>query len=445
MIPRISIVIALVLASGCTFVRGKGASEFQPQAGKPSNAFQTAYYDIREETRGVNTCTAKPPLKTLLDDGCGTDMTTCRSGVEAAAGRLDGSFETLFGDTLTRTGGQFDYVCKGGNPPGLHLLGLSGLGLLGSAAAFDAMAALDTGDVAARGPLAFALYQTGDRERALPKLTELAQLPGSDDAAQAQAVLYVGRFDGDGLVDTCMKALAEPAGEQVVQACSWYLGRRKVPEALPLLAGVAGVRALGLSGDPRAIELVTRAMNPSVATDQVRIAARVALLNLGKKEALRDYLAIFSGNIGGRKAANTTQKLSTEELARDAALEVLALTNRSFDKEIVKALKKMTTAIKNEQAAAAGWIALAYLGDESAFDMLTTLLAGDNTSLRTFVLDAVGGRASTPGVHAATGSGGILVDPRVRTALLTAYTGVASDAAGFSQAVTALAAMRAAR
>ncbi len=455
MLPRLSIVIALVLASGCSFVRGNG-SELKPQAGKPQNDFQTTYYDVREETRGVATCVAKPPLATLLDDGCGTDMATCKSGLEAVAGRLDGSFEALFADTLTRTDGEFDYVCKGGsNPPDLHLLGLSGLALLGAPAAFDRMVALDdpaardaAWHVAMRGPLTFALFQTGDRERALPKVVELAQLPGTGDAARARAVLYVGRWDSDGLIDTCTKELGAPSGELTAQACAWYLGRRKVAEALPLLGsgdarlGLAGIRALGLTGEARAAETLTRAMNPSVATDQQRIAARVALLNLGKKDALRDYLAMFTGNIGGRRAANTTPKLSTEEVAREAALEALALTNRSFDKDIVKALKKLTTAIKNEQTAAAAWIALAYLGDDAALDMLAGLLTGGNASLRSFVLDSIGGRAFTPGVHAATGGGGVLVDARLRTALLDAYTG--ADAARLWQALTALAAMRAA-
>ncbi len=457
---RLILVISLAFVAGCTFVRGKG-SAFQPHAGKPQNTFQERYYNVREDAPGVNTCTVKPPLQNLLEEPyrCTLDLTSCKAGIETVAGRLDASYETLFADTLTRTDGEFDYVCKGGtSPENLHLLGLSGLAYLGNSVHVDRMVAVDDANqrdadwhVAMRPALAFALFQTGDREQALPKIVELAQLPGGDDDARARSVLYVGRWESDGLIDTCTKALTEPTTEPMTQACAWYLGRRKVGETLPLLGGtdarlgLAGIRALGLSGDPRAVEIVTRAMNPATATDQQRIAARVALLNLGKKEALRDYLGMFTGSIGARKAANTTPKLSPEEVARDAALEILALTTRAYDKDLVKALRRATTAIKNEQTAAAAWIALAYLGDDAAFDILVQLIGGDNAELRSFVLEHIGGRAFTPGRHAATGSGGILADARLRNALLTAYTGVSAETPGLAEAMLALAATRAPR
>ena len=455
--PRLIVVASLAFVAGCTFVRGKG-STFQPHAGKPQNTFQERYYNVREEAPGVNTCTAKPPLQNLLEEPyrCSLDLVSCRAGIETVAGRLDASYETLFADTLTRTNGVFDYVCSGGNnPANLHLLGLHGLAYLGNSVHVDRLLAVDDAaqreadwHVAMRPALAFALFQTGDREHALPKIVELAQLPGGDDADRARSVLYVGRWDSDGLIDTCTKAVAEPTSEPMAQACAWYLGRRKVGEALPLLGGsdarlgLAGIRALGLSGDARATEIVTRAMNPATATDQQRIAARVALLNLGKKEALRDYLGMFTGSIGARKAANTTPKLSPEEVAREAALEVLALTNRSFDKDLEKALRRATTAIKNEQTAAAAWIALAYLGDDAAFDILVQLIAGDNAALRSFVLEHIGGHAFTPGRHGATGGAGVLADPRLRNALLTAYTGVSPETPGAREAVLALAVTR---
>jgi hypothetical protein len=398
---RLIVVTPLIFVAGCTFVRGKGSS-FQPHAGTPENAFQEHYYNIREEAPGVNTCTAKPPLQNLLEEPyrCSLELTSCKAGIETVAGRLDASYETLFADTLSRTGGQFDYVCKGGsNPADLHLLGLNGLAYAGNSAHLDRMLAVDDPaqrdadwHVAMRPALAFALFQAGDRERALPKIVELAQLSGGDDAARARSVLYVGRWESDGLIDTCTKALSEPASEPMAQACAWYLGRRKVGEALPLLGnndprlGLAGIRALGLTGDARATEMVTRAMNPATATDEQRIVARVALLNLGKKDALRDYLGMLSGSIGARRAANTTPRLSPEEVAREAALEVLALTNRGFDKEITKALRRTTTAIKNEQTAAAAWIALAYLGDDQAFDILAQLIGGDNADFNNAML-----------------------------------------------------------
>ncbi len=455
--PRLIVVASLAFVASCTFVRGKGGT-FQPHAGKPQNTFQERYYNVREDAPGVNTCTAKPPLQNLLEEPyrCSLDLLSCKAAIETVAGRLDASYETLFADTLTRTNGEFDYVCAGGtNPANLHLLGLAGLAYLGNALHVDRMLAVDDTaqreadwHLAMRPALALALFQTGDREHALAKVVELAMLPGGDDASRARSVLYVGRWDSDGLIDTCTKAVAEPTHEPLAQACAWYLGRRKVGEALPLLGntdprlGLAGIRALGQSGDARATEMVTRAMNPATATDQQRIAARVALLNLGKKEALRDYLAMFTGSIGARKASNTSEKLSPEEVAREAALEVLALTNRTFDKDLTKALRRATTALKNEQTAAAAWIALAYLGDEPAFDILVQLINGDNATLRAFVLDHIGGRAFTPGRHAATGGGGILVDARLRNALLTAYTGVSPEAPGAQEAVLALATTR---
>jgi hypothetical protein len=457
MSSRLIVVASLVLVAGCTFVRGKG-NTFQPHAGRPQNTFQERYYNVREEAPGVNTCSAKPPLQNLLEEPyrCSLELVSCKAGIETVAGRLDASYETLFADTLTRTNAEFDYVCAGGsNPANLHLLGLNGLAYLGNAVHVDRMLDLDDPGqrdadwhVAMRPALAFALFQSGDREQALAKIVELAQLPGGDDAARARSVLYVGRWDSDGLIDTCTKAVTEPASEAMAQACAWYLGRRKVGEALPLLGngdarlGLAGIRALGLSGDARAVEIVTRSMSPATASDQQRIAARVALLNLGKKDALRDYLAMFTGSIGARKAANTMPKLSPEEVARDAALEVLALTNRSFDKDLTKALHRATTAIKNEQTAAAAWIALAYLGDDAAFDILVQIINGDNAALRSFVLEHIGGRAFAPGRHATTGGGGILADARLRNALLTTYTGVSPEAPGAKEAVLTLVATR---
>jgi hypothetical protein len=184
-------------------------------------------------------------------------------------------------------------------------------------------------------------------------------------------------------------------------------------------------------------------MNPVSASDNARIVARVALLNLGKKEALRDFINLIGGNAGPRKAANETPRLPSDELSREAALEVLALANRAYDKDIVKALRKLTSH-KNEETATASLIALAYLGDNGAVDKLEKALTAGDDRLRLFVLDAVGGRADQPGRHYLTGGGGVLADARLSAAIATTYQNAPLDAPGRAQAISAMAAIHAA-
>ena len=450
-----ALVVTSLLLSGCTFLRGNNAPSAAGGLARPANDFQASYYRIEEASPGRYKCTPNGPLAELETAGCLADLPGCAKGIDVASGKADPQTVKLFADTLTRTDTAFAYQCIGlsrpaSGPENLHRMGLVGLGLAGDSGHIDRELALDVQSQrdsdwhkAMRGDLAFALWQTRNQEKALPKLIELAQMPGTDDSQRAAMILYVGRWGNNGLVDMCAKELAEPASNETGHACAWYIAHVKAPDAVSMIAkadariGLAQIRALGWTGDAKAAEALNR-FSVATATDTQRVVARVALLNIGKKDSLKEFLAMLGGNIPGKR--NADNKLGTDELAFEAAMETLALANRSFDKDIVKALQKLTSS-KNEQTATAAWIALAYLNDQQGLENLNAVLAGADDSLRKMILDNTGAQSDAPGRRYTTGSNGVIPSKAYAEAIAATFSAAQVNNEGRAQAARAIAAI----
>lgn len=449
------LILGLVLLSGCSFLRGKSGGTQRGGLARPATTFQSTHYTIEEASPGRYKCAPKGVLADLEAGGCFGDMAGCKHGLDAVTGKLGSDYERLFADTLSRTDNAFAYQCIGlsrpaSGPENLHNVGLVGLALLNDASSIDRVIALDVPaqrdsewHKAMRGNLAFALWQSQNTEKALPKLIELAQLTDTDAQQRAAMVLYVGRWESNGLVDMCAKELAEPSSDAVAQACAWYIPHVKAPDAIAMLAkadarlGTTQVRALGWTGDTKAADAINK-ITGTTPTDAQRVASKVALLNVGKKDALKDVVAALGGTLSGKRSADG--KLGADELSLEAAQEVLALSNRTFDKDIIKALQKLTSS-KNEQTAMAAWIALAYLKDASAIENLTAVLAGADDSMRKFILENTGALADGPGRRYTTGSYGVLANKQYAASIAATFSSASTDNAGRAQAVRTIAAI----
>lgn len=405
-----SLLIALTLCSSAcwlNFNKVPGVKKLTaPKPGPKTLAFRKNYCDESSPPR----LRAGTPLTALIWDGdCGTGLTACAAGFDAVKGSLPSAYEELFSDLLDAgltDGGSPDFVYHScdiimGVEP--YLLGIEGLGFMRSTKHQAVLTdlAIQHGDAnfnnsSTQRTLVRALFLTGKSQPAEEALRSLLQVHPQADTYKPEILKYLATWESDVAVDDCTKALE--TGKGPIEACIWYLGKRRRAEAYPLIvrrmedAKDAAVRALGHLGNDQAVPLLEKTL-AATPNHPLQSASLVALLNLGRD----DLFPQFERQLRGRRLLSSGAEVTKPDVGMIEAatleaieLEDAALRTKAF--EVVEGLGDL------EDATSEGWrmpvfhnAARASLGDAEATAALATLLDDPRKDVRHLVIRYVGG------------------------------------------------------
>lgn len=405
--PTLSLCFALI-CSACLPI-GKNIPGLKklsaPKSGPKTLAFQKDYCTDGER-RTVRTGT---PLAALLwDDGCSSGMTSCNAGLDAAKGTLPGAYEKLFRELLyasTEESGGPNFVydtCNITSRVKPYILGIEGLGFTRSEKHQTALTEfasqyghLNFNDSSTQRRLVRSLFLTGKSDVAEESLRSLLDMKPEADPFKPDILKYLATWDSKVGVDYCMDTLRQGKGPK--EACIWYLGEMRHPEAYELIVRrmedeeEAAVRALGHLGDPRAVPVLEKKLQ-STRGGPVQTARLVALMNLGKHERFAEFERLLRGRgllSSGTETSNLEVRLIEQATLEALEFEDAELRARAFD---------YVEGLGNLEAQSPRWwrvpvflnAARASLGDAQAAKTLGTMLDDPQKDVRHLVVSFVG-------------------------------------------------------
>jgi HEAT repeat protein len=407
-------------------------------AGKDiKNEVSEKHYDF-SVVSGNYSCKPKGLLKTLLDEPneCNRDLTSCKAGAEALEGKLDPGATDLFVDTITpfpdgkrEAGARYKMFCGNLGPRDLYELGISGLGFVGTAAHAKMLEDLVSDETkqnefaGRKHGLIRTLYYIGSKG-SLPVINRLLMDGGYTHGHQPIGLEYLARWGSDAAVDWCMDVLkgdtsrVKMADDSTKRACVVYLGRMRATKAVPFYVrnletyGEEGVRALGQIGDKSAIPTLEQQLakyKPNQYTYRIPILA--ALVNLGEKKHLQELKGYVAASAAG---------------TREAAMEMVAITNPAVAGEIKDILKSVKDNAGDWQPRVYALIARAQRGDEQAAAKLADELKGPQGDIREAILEASGGNENPQGPAFWRRGLGVIASKTLFQAMLDFY-GVESE------------------
>lgn len=420
-------------------------------AAPPPNMLQKKYYTYENQAGGLK-CSPKGKLKELVGEPnrCYLDLDDCKAGRDAVGGTLDGSYEDLFADLVTLNPAKdkldFQAACPGGDGPQfLEGLGIQGLGYMHSQkhAALLAELASETrikqfSGASQRATLVTALWGAGDKASAVPALKRLVEADAKTKSFKALALMALQRWNSDAGVPFCTSALSSERDEHLLHACMDYLGRMKVKAAKPQLIRLMDKnaeevsRALGLMGDGSAKATLTAWLEEKDTQNPMfKVAAWVALANLGDKAAMKAITTILDGTRPMNKKEQAKAKKSKkpvkakeadDKLMQATIMETLNLDDAAF-KAVSGRLQKLTKEghAKKWKVALYANAALAQRGDQAAINKMVSELENPKDDIRKAALDVVGGLDAAPGSNFMNRGLGVVRSPMIADAALKFY------------------------
>lgn len=414
---------------------------------KTKEEFRNKYYTW--EKGSYEDCSPKEgtPMFTLLREPnkCYLDLDKCQASLDAATGKAAG-LEELFGDLLVTVPGKskdpdFAYSsCNRQNPEYIHALGIQGIGYMQSAKNFPKLKAfIDTYGSSAghdtRDQLAMSVFAMGDKKLGEAPLKTLLELDGRTTTFKTHILEYLKTWESDAGIEFCSENLTNGKPDDLMQACVSYLGARKHKASYKLMArrmekmNEDVIRAFGQMGEKSAVKDLEDYLESKDGDEIRRAPALVALINLGEKKYLNEFLSVLKGETVPSQKEIEKEKKKKKKSKKDdkinekqivvAAMESVLLTDPTAISAVQKQLAK--TDGKDWQTATYATIALAQMGDKKATKKVVELLGDNQEKVRMATLDAIGGRFEVVGSNWQNRGTGVVADKSLIPALVEMY------------------------
>ena len=387
----------------------------------PQNKIQKKFYDWVNSAGGLD-CKGKgayaelkaEPYKLYLN------IDESKAALDALTGKLDAKYIDVLADMIKlKKGSEREFL---GDCPGQegfdHLLGIMGVSYVRDPKHLPLLLDLIEGDkrlkkagANIRGLVTTALWHMGNKEKAIPAFKRLLEFETRNDQYKLPLLKYLMRWNSDVGVEYCKKALVDSDKKRQKEACILYLGKFKVKAAGKLL--VRGfekdeevtARALGLMGDKKNIKVLQEFLDENETNTFKRIPALVAMINLGKKEHMKE-LSLYLKGLKPEKKKKKAKKKKKKKKAKAAKADLKIIHRAAMEAVLLQdkkawgaAVKLMEAAMKekdkkNWQGRTYSAIALAQRGHKKAIKWLAQEINGRDDKVRAAIISGIGGAES---------------------------------------------------